>query len=249
MTDAPGPASGHPPQPKPNREPAPRRALASGHQLTADIAPAQRGDEQAYRRLFRATQPRLLNYARALVGEADAEDVTAETWACIARDLHRFRGDGQGFLGWAATITHHRATDHLRRRQSATPLAHEHLPEHTSPHDTPGQAEETISTQRALATIGRLPRDQAQAILLRVIMGLDAASAAEILGKRPGAVRTAAHRGLRTLESQIRAEDHRQPTDNETEPEQAAPQPAPRCVPEPARKLTARRIPPKPAEC
>jgi RNA polymerase sigma-70 factor (ECF subfamily) len=32
-------------------------------------------------------------------------------------------------------------------------------------------------------------------------MGLDAASAAEVLGKRPGAVRTAAYRGLRKLAS------------------------------------------------
>jgi RNA polymerase sigma-70 factor (ECF subfamily) len=30
-------------------------------------------------------------------------------------------------------------------------------------------------------------------------MGLDAKAAAKVLGKRPGAVRTAAHRGLRKL--------------------------------------------------
>jgi RNA polymerase sigma-70 factor, ECF subfamily len=34
---------------------------------------------------------------------------------------------------------------------------------------------------------------------LRAVVGLDAAAAAAVLGKRPGAVRTAASRGLRTL--------------------------------------------------
>lgn len=35
--------------------------------------------------------------------------------------------------------------------------------------------------------------------MLRVVVGLDAKTAAETLGKRPGAVRTAAHRGLKRL--------------------------------------------------
>ena len=33
--------------------------------------------------------------------------------------------------------------------------------------------------------------------MLRVVMGLDAKSAGAVLGKRPGAVRSAAQRGLR----------------------------------------------------
>jgi len=35
--------------------------------------------------------------------------------------------------------------------------------------------------------------------MLRVIAGLDVAQVARIIGKRPGAVRAAAHRGLRVL--------------------------------------------------
>ncbi|MGP4083192.1 RNA polymerase sigma factor, partial [Streptomyces sp. KR55] len=39
----------------------------------------------------------------------------------------------------------------------------------------------------------------AEAVVLRVVVGLDAKTAAETLGKRAGAVRTAAHRGLKRL--------------------------------------------------
>ena len=67
------------------------------------------------------------------------------------------------------------------------------------PDDTAGRALETISTDAALALIARLPRDKAEAVLLRTVMGLDARAAAAVLGKRPGAVRTAAYRGLRRL--------------------------------------------------
>lgn len=41
------------------------------------------------------------------------------------------------------------------------------------------------------ALIGALPRDQAEAIQLRVVVGLDAEAAGRMRGKRPGAVRTA----------------------------------------------------------
>ena len=65
--------------------------------------------------------------------------------------------------------------------------------------DTAAAAMETLSTDSALAAIATLPRDQAEAVLLRVVVGLDAESAAAVLGKRSGAVRTAAYRGLRRL--------------------------------------------------
>jgi RNA polymerase sigma-70 factor (ECF subfamily) len=42
-------------------------------------------------------------------------------------------------------------------------------------------------------------RLQAEVILLRVVAGLGAESVARLLGKSPGAVRVAAHRGLRRL--------------------------------------------------
>lgn len=72
---------------------------------------------------------------------------------------------------------------------------------------------ETLGTERALELVARLPRDQAEAVLLRVVVGLDGPAAARVLGKRPGAVRTAAHRGLRRLAQQIGADG----TDNVTD--------------------------------
>jgi RNA polymerase sigma-70 factor (ECF subfamily) len=47
--------------------------------------------------------------------------------------------------------------------------------------------------------IRTLPRGQAEALMLRLVVGLDARAAAQVLGKRPGAVRVATMRGLRRL--------------------------------------------------
>lgn len=87
-------------------------------ELAAAVERAQGGDEAAFTVAYRLVDPLLLGYVRTIVGPADAEDVVSETWLEIARDLGRFRGDGAGFRGWAATVARHRALDHLRRQRS-----------------------------------------------------------------------------------------------------------------------------------
>jgi RNA polymerase sigma factor (sigma-70 family) len=176
-------------------------------ELGAAVARAQDGDEAAFAVAYRLVQPGLLGYLRGLVGD-DAEDVASDAWLEIARDLGRFRGDGAGFRGWSATIARHRALDHLRRqkvRPRPTALEQDML-DLPGPHSTPDQALESLSTEYALDLVRGLPRDQAEAVLLRVVVGLDGPAAARVLGKRPGAVRTAAYRGLKRLAHQLGAE-------------------------------------------
>ncbi|MFF1379903.1 RNA polymerase sigma factor [Streptomyces sp. NPDC058308] len=186
----------------------PRRTQPYDEELGRAVAAAQEGDEAAFAVAYRLVQPGLVGYLRGLVGtdgEA-AEDVAAEAWLEIARDLGRFRGDGAGFRAWTATIARHRALDHLRRQKTrprTTPLEQDLL-ELPAPHSTSASALETLSTERILRLVATLPRDQAEAVLLRVIVGLDGQSAARVLGKRPGAVRTAAYRGLRRLGERMR---------------------------------------------
>lgn len=184
----------------------PRSGQPRDAELGAAVVRAQDGDEAAFAVVYRIVQPGLLGYLRGLVMD-DAEDVASEAWLEIARDLGRFRGDGAGFRGWSATIARHRALDHLRRRRSrpvpaALDLDLMELPGPDSAHD---QALEALSTERALELVRSLPRDQAEAVLLRVVVGLDGPAAARVLGKRPGAVRTAAHRGLKRLARQLGA--------------------------------------------
>ena len=50
-----------------------------------------------------------------------------------------------------------------------------------------------------LRLVAELPTGVAEMVALRVIVGLDVADVARIVGKTPGAVRVALHRGLRTL--------------------------------------------------
>jgi RNA polymerase sigma-70 factor (ECF subfamily) len=180
--------------------------------LDTAVSGAQRGDEAAFRVVYRAVQPQLLQYVRSLVGPVDAEDVASEAWLQIARDLPSFRGDGTSVRGWAARIARNRALDHIRAR-SRRPVTGGGvdelvlLPDRA---DTADEALDAVATDRALAAIATLPREQAEAVLLRVVMGLDSTSAAKVLGKRSGSVRMATHRGLRRLAELLAEEERRE---------------------------------------
>ena len=49
---------------------------------------------------------------------------------------------------------------------------------------------------RALALVRRLPPDQADAVLLRIVAGMDVGQVAELMGRSEGSVRVLVHRGL-----------------------------------------------------
>ncbi|WBC16223.1 RNA polymerase sigma factor [Micromonospora sp. WMMA1998] len=166
--------------------------------LNESVAAARAGDEEAFRHLYRSLQPALLRYLTALVG-AEAEDVASETWLQISRDLPSFTG-GE-FRAWAVTVARNRAMDHLRRqrRRPAVPVPVQALNDLASDADTADRAGEAIGTESALALIRTLPPAEAEAVMLRAVVGLDAETAGRVLGRRAGAVRTAAHRGLRRL--------------------------------------------------
>jgi RNA polymerase sigma-70 factor, ECF subfamily len=167
------------------------------------LASAQAGDEAAFACIFRDVQPALLRYLRMIA--PDPDDVAGDTWLQVVAGLGRFRGDEQAFRAWLFTIARHRAADagRTRVRRPAVPLdlndaAQQQL---TSP-DAADQALEAASTRAAIALIASLPQDQAEIIMLRVVVGLEAGDVARIVGKTPGAVRVAAHRGLRRLARQ-----------------------------------------------
>lgn len=169
-----------------------------------DVRAALAGDSEAFERVYRDVHPRLVRYLGSLVGD-DAQDVAAETWLQVAKDLRRFRGGASDLRGWIVTIGRHRALDWLRarNRRPSDPCDPAVLPEHALPDDA---GEHALSTRWALDLIRRLPPDQAQAVLLRVVVGLDAPAAAKVLGKRPGAVRMATSRGLAGLSTMLTSE-------------------------------------------
>jgi RNA polymerase sigma-70 factor (ECF subfamily) len=173
-----------------------------GDDFAAVLAAAQDGCEEDFAVLWRDANPSLLRYLRVLASEG-AEDIAAETWVQVVRGLPRFTGDEAAWRAWLFTTARRRMLDQARlsRRHPTAPLEELGAAEMPAAPDTEQLALDNIATEAAMALLSRLPVHQADVIMLRVLAGLDTEAVAEILGKSPGAVRVAAHRGLKTLEA------------------------------------------------
>jgi RNA polymerase sigma-70 factor, ECF subfamily len=171
-----------------------------GEDFAALLAAAQGGSHDAFAVLWRDANPALLRYLRVVAADG-ADDIAAETWVQVVRGLPRFTGDEAAWRAWLFTTARRRLLDQarLRRRHPAESL------DEISVADVPRTAGaeqialENIATESAMALLSRLPEQQAEVIMLRVVAGLDTDVVADMLGRSPGAVRVAAHRGLRKL--------------------------------------------------
>jgi len=158
---------------------------------------ARSGDETGFVELWRSLQPRLLRYLRVLRCD-DPDDVASETWLQVVRDLHTFTGGEEGFRRWLFSVGRHRAIDaaRARKRRRTSPVA-DGLDGLADDRMVEDQVFDGIAVKKAIGLLDTLSRDQAEAVALRVIAGLETPAVADILGKSPGAVRVALHRGLR----------------------------------------------------
>jgi RNA polymerase sigma-70 factor (ECF subfamily) len=171
-----------------------------GEDFAALLTAAQGGSHDAFASLWRDANPALLRYLRVIAREY-AEDIAAETWVQVVRGLPRFTGDESAWRAWLFTTARRRLLDQarLRKRHPTEPL------DDISAADMPRTAGaeqiamDNIATESAMALLSRLPEQQAEVIMLRVVAGLDTEVVADMLGRSPGAIRVAAHRGLRKL--------------------------------------------------
>ncbi len=159
----------------------------------------------AFAVLWRDANPALVRYLRVVAPEA-AEDIAADTWVHVVRGLDAFRGDEAAWRAWLFTTARRRAIDEGRRRSRRPAVPVPDPPDGAGPAsaDPADLVLEKLSTEAAIAMISSLPRFQAEVILLRVVAGLDTQAVARLVGRSPGAVRVAAHRGLRRLAETLR---------------------------------------------
>lgn len=174
------------------------------------IARLRRGDMEALGELYRELGPVLVSLARSMLRDrAEADDVVADSLIRVHDKAAGFRGE-RGLRTWVLRIVANRCRDLLRRRrfdagepESHDPLAHAGL--RVEPLE---EWDHALDQEKALAAleraIGRLPREQREAVILRDRLGLSQEEVAAMLGIRVGAVKSRLFRARETLKVELR---------------------------------------------
>jgi RNA polymerase sigma-70 factor (ECF subfamily) len=164
----------------------------------------EQDDLDAYGVLVRRHQAKAFRLALSVLGpgsEAEAEEVAQDALLRAYRELPGFRGDAR-FTTWLYRITRNLAVDAARRPHRSRPhVGIESLAGQPS-RSQPGPDDLAIRAQRARRVercIQRLPPRWQATFRLHYWLGHSVAEIAELLGQRPGTVKSHLHRGRRLL--------------------------------------------------
>lgn len=169
------------------------------------VSRLQRGEEQAWAEWYGDLSGPLFGYLRSK-GVADPEDVLGDVFAAAAERIGGFDGDEQHLRSWIFTIAHHRlADDHRRRRRrpsdavEPTVLAELHPPVE----DFVEVTAERMDASGALEMLDWVTEEQREVLTLRILGGLSIAETAEIMGRKPGAIKALQHRAIARLQRRL----------------------------------------------
>ena len=151
---------------------------------------------------FAQLQEDMIRYLRAVAGADVAEDVASQVWVEVVGRASEFRGDEAALRRLVFATARRRALDQHRRWWRRK--VNLHPPGDRVLERAAWEDPEVVERDRALMWIARLPKAQAEVVLLRVIGDLSTEEVAEMTGRSPGSVRVLQHRALRRLASDLR---------------------------------------------
>ncbi len=179
----------------------------SGDGLDGLLAPALARDPSALRLLVDQVAPDVLRVVRLVLGwrrEGDAEDVTQEALVAFVGALASFRG-GCSLRRFARRVGARTAANHLRRAARRA-RHHERFVEQPHPRASePFDESEEELRERLRALLVELPEAQAQALVLRVVLGCSIAEVAEACEVSGNTVRSRLRLAKEALRRRIEA--------------------------------------------
>ncbi len=161
---------------------------------------AQGGDGRAFGRLFESLNRRVNTFV-SLRGAADPEGMVNDVFLKVFTHLDRFSGNEPQFNAWVFTIARNQLIDEARRRKRrvdevALSVSVESVHDRA---DVEAEMLGRLGDDWVIAQLDVLTPEQREVVLLRIVGDLTVDAIADVLGKRPGAVKAIQRRAFRTL--------------------------------------------------
>jgi RNA polymerase sigma-70 factor (ECF subfamily) len=174
---------------------------ADRDRLIALVELARGGDTEAFGLLFDHYHPSVYRFLfHRTRSQALAEDLTSETFFRALRGMANFRWQGKDFGAWLMTIARNLCTDHFKAGRTRLEMTTEDM----TPHDdtTEGPEESVLASltnEVLLQSLGQLPAEQRDCLIMRFLQGMSIAETAQVLGRSDGAIKQLQLRGVRNL--------------------------------------------------
>ena len=165
---------------------------------------AQRGDKEAFARLYESYFDKIYRYVVLKMGnKTEAEDVTQQVFLNALQSLSSFKWKGVPFSAWLFRIAHNLVVDYWRREKKwATTSLDDSVvsvDSQASGCNPQLEAERRLNMAQVISATKQLTMAQREVINLRFAGELSIAEVAKAMGKSEGAVKALQHSALVAL--------------------------------------------------
>jgi RNA polymerase sigma-70 factor, ECF subfamily len=158
-------------------------------------------------RLYERYFDRVYGYLYVTLQDShEAEDAAQEVFMRVIEALPKYERRGVPLRAWLFRIVRNCAISRIRQRQRVFVESPEDLARRV---ETGGEVPEATSLEwlddrELLGLVERLPMAQRQVIVLRYMLELRSQEIAEVLGRRPDAIRQLHHRAMTSLRARLK---------------------------------------------
>ena len=176
----------------------------------------QKGDMEAFQRLFHKYSPSVVNFAFRFLGtQARAEEIAQEVFLQVYRWQKRYEPKAK-FSTWLFKIAHNHCLNEVRKGEYRVSLESFDPPddpegderERNLPDTTSSKGEDVLAAKEAADRIQRvlhrIPDSQRTALLLSRMEGMSYQEVAEVLGSTEKAVKSLVFRATQSLKEGLR---------------------------------------------
>jgi RNA polymerase sigma-70 factor (ECF subfamily) len=188
-------------EPSPAPRPAPGTGDGRDTEVWGLVEAAQTGDTEAFGRLYDRYVETVHRYAYARLGDRTlAEDVTSETFLRALRRIGTVSYRGRDVGAWFVTIARNIVLDHVKSGRARYEMTTGDPRDTDRATDGPeGAVLSRLTSEELLRCVRMLAPDQQECIVLRFLQDLSVAETAEVMRRKPGAVKALQHRAVRRL--------------------------------------------------
>lgn len=169
------------------------------------VALAQRGDQDAFAKIYDLLVDQVYRYVFYRVNASDVDDVVENVFLKIWENLKKYRQeDKKSFTAWVFRITHNLVVDHYRAAKdrefdeldlNITDDKREHNPIRT--------AENVLDNRALKIALTKLKKPYRDVIICKFINELSNKEIAEVLDKNEGSLRVLQFRALSALKKEL----------------------------------------------
>lgn len=165
---------------------------------------SQKGDQEAFARLYDLFIDPIYRYVYYRVNSADAEDLVETVFLKVWENIRQYKAKKRSFSAWIFRVAHNLVVDHYRSFKDKTfEELNPQMPDQNRQHNPIKTVQNVFDNEVLKKALSKLKKQYRDIILYKFVNDLSNMEIAQILDRSEGSLRILQFRALKALKKEL----------------------------------------------